>query len=298
MRLVTDYARVRVPATSGNLGPGFDSMGMAHDLWDDVSVTMTTGATHVTILGEGKDDLPRDESHLTVRAMRAALAFVDAPAGGIELVARNGIYQGRGLGSSAAAVVAGILLVRGLIDHPEVLDDATVLELATEFEGHPDNAAPAIYGGATVSWHDGEHWATANVNVAPNVHTTLLVPNEMLPTTTARSVLPEHVPHADAAFNASRSALLTHALANDPKLLFAATADRLHQSYRADAMPQTSAVLGALRDAGWPAVVSGAGPSILVFASLDTQMTRILQAQGFAVVPSRQVRGAYLVDAR
>lgn len=297
MRLVTDYARVRVPATSGNLGPGFDSMGMAHDIWDDVSVTMTTGATRVTILGEGKDELPRDESHLTVRAMRAALAYVDAPAGGIELVARNGISQGKGLGSSAAAVVAGILLVRGLVDHPEYLDDATVLELATEFEGHPDNAAPAIYGGTTVSWHDGENWKTAKLDVAPEVKTTLLVPTEILPTSTARAVLPEQVPHADAAFNASRSALLTHALANDPKLLFAATQDRLHQDYRADSMPHTSAVLCALRDAGWPAVVSGAGPSILVFAKVDAQMTQILQAQGFAVVPSQQVRGAHLVDA-
>lgn len=295
MRFINDHARVRVPATSGNLGPGFDSMGMAHDLWDEVSVTMTMGTTRVTVLGEGHDSLPRDDSHLIVRAMHTALSYVDAPSGGIELVSRNNIPHGKGLGSSAAAVVAGIMLVRGLIDHPEVLDDQTVLEIATDFEGHPDNAAPAIYGGAVVSWHDGERVQATRLDVSPKVKTTLLVPREILPTSEARAALPPTVPHADAAFNAGRTALLVHALANQPELLLAATEDRLHQDYRAEAMSHSSHVLRALRDAGWPAVISGAGPSILVFAEVDDRMAKILGAQGFAVVPSSQVDGARLL---
>lgn len=295
MRIVSDYARVRVPATSGNLGPGFDSMGMAHDLWDDVSVTVTTGATRVTVLGEGKDTVARDETNLVVRAMRAALSYIDAPEAGLELVARNSIPHGKGLGSSAAAVVAGIMLVRGLIDHPEALDDETVLAIATEFEGHPDNAAPAIYGGTTLSWHDGEGYRTVNLEVANSVKTAVLIPEEELPTSKARSVLPADVPHADASFNASRTALLTHALARDPQLLFQATEERLHQNYRADSMPHTAAVHKALREAGWPVVVSGAGPALLVFADVDDRMSKLLQAQGFTTLRSTQVSGAQLL---
>jgi len=143
MRFARATAAVRVPATSGNLGPGFDSMGMAHNLWDEVHVRLTTGATRVVIQGQGRASLPTDESHLIVRAMRRGFQAAGLPEAGIELTCRNGIYQGRGLGSSAAAVVAGLLLVRGLVDHPEEFDDAAVLSLATGFEGHPDNVAPA-----------------------------------------------------------------------------------------------------------------------------------------------------------
>ena len=146
MRFARATAAVRVPATSGNLGPGFDSMGMAHNLWDEVHVRLTTGATRVVIQGQGRASLPTDESHLIVRAMRRGFQAAGLPEAGIELTCRNGIYQGRGLGSSAAAVVAGLLLVRGLVDHPEEFDDAAVLSLATGFEGHPDNAAPALHG--------------------------------------------------------------------------------------------------------------------------------------------------------
>lgn len=295
MRIVSDYARVRVPATSGNLGPGFDSMGMAHDLWDDVSVTVTTGPTRVSVLGEGKDTVARDESNLVVRALQAALDYVQAPGAGFELVARNSIPHGRGLGSSAAAVVAGIMLARELIDKPEALDDATVLELATRFEGHPDNAAPAIYGGATLSWMDADRLHTVQLPVNDEVRTTVLVPDRMLATATARSVLPDVVPHADAAFNSARSALLVHALQHAPHKLFAATEDRLHQNYRADSMPESSALMRALRAAGWPAVVSGAGPSLLIFADVDEQMEAVCAEHGFATIRSRQVGGAHAV---
>ncbi len=351
MRFARATAAVRVPATSGNLGPGFDSMGMAHNLWDEVHVRLTTGATRVVIQGQGRASLPTDESHLIVRAMRRGFQAAGLPEAGIELTCRNGIYQGRGLGSSAAAVVAGLLLVRGLVDHPEEFDDAAVLSLATGFEGHPDNAAPALHGGIVLSWvkddpgraappaepgvgeasgpagaggfahADGSACAkrsthadgpappgeagegspspavgVARIEVAPEVRTTLLVPNAELATREARSVLPSEVPHADAAFTAARAGLLVVALERSPELLFEATRERLHQDYRADSMPQSAEVLRALREAGWPAVISGAGPSILVFDEVDRKTADLLADRGFRALRSGVGRKAHLID--
>lgn len=296
MRIVKDTARVKVPASSGNLGPGFDSMGMAHDVWDEVSATLTTGASRVVILGEGSQTLPKDESHLIVKTMHETLERLGAPTPGVDLVCRNNIPHGKGMGSSAAALTAGVMLVRELLGAPEAFTKEEVLNIVAGYEGHPDNAAPAIYGGVTVSWREGEGYKTAQLPVLKSVKTTLLVPDEVLLTTTARAVLPEKVPLVDAAFNASRSALMVYALTQDPELLFAATEDRLHQQYRAESMAHTAAVLAALREAGWPAIVSGAGPSILVFAEIDPAMANILAQQGFRTVDSQQVQGAHAIE--
>lgn len=277
MSFAADRARVRVPATSGNLGPGFDALGMAHGIWDEVEVRATTGASSVVVEGEGADTLPTGEDHLVVRALRLALAYLDMPQVGVELRARNAIRHGRGLGSSAAAAVAGILLARGLVAgtgadgrpvDASVLPDEEVLALATELEGHPDNAAPAIFGGAVASWLDDTGAHAVSLRVDPALRTTLLVPDETLPTSTARAALPASVPHRDAAFNLGRTALLTVALDRRPDLLLPATEDRLHQDYRANAMPHTAAMLKRLRREGHPAVVSGAGPTVLVFGAL------------------------------
>lgn len=295
MRVMRDSARVKVPASSGNLGPGFDSMGMAHDLWDEVSVRLTTGPTKVVVVGEGHDTVPKDDSHLIVRVIRETLQTLGLPGSGIELVCRNSIPHGRGLGSSAAAVVAGVMLVRELTGAPDSFTKDEVLNLATRFEGHPDNAAPAIFGGATVSWEQNGGFRTAQLAVSRQVRTSVLIPDEVLLTTAARAALPENVPHADAAFNAGRSALLVHALAGHPELLYAATEDRLHQDYRAEAMPHSHAMLQALRKAGWPAVISGAGPSILVFAEIDQRFEQILLKSGFRTLHSRQVEGAHAI---
>ncbi|MCF2706632.1 homoserine kinase [Arcanobacterium haemolyticum] len=296
MRIVRSEARVRVPATSGNLGPGFDSMGMAHPLTDEVAVRLVAGSTRVVVEGEGSGVLPSDDSHLIVKAIRRTLDVAGLPQSGIELTCRNSIPQGRGLGSSAAAVVAGIILVRGLVDEPELINDDVALAIATEFEGHPDNAAPAIYGGAVVSWVD-EHGAKAvPIPVHPSIRTTLLVPDAELLTETARSVLPPAVPHADAAFNAARTALLTLALEHRPDLLLEATADKLHQDYRAASMPATARAVAALREAGWPAVVSGAGPSVLVFDELDPETARILKEQGFRAIPGGPGAGCQVIS--
>ncbi len=265
MRLVCDHVRVRVPATSANLGPGFDCMGLALARYDTIEVRALGGPdVRVRVSGEGAGELPDGEDHLVVRAIRAALDDVGAPQVGLELTCENRIPHGRGLGSSAAAVVAGILAVRMMINEPEALYNTAAFRIATQFEGHPDNAAPAILGGATISWTgpDGPH--ATQLPLHPDVVPVALVPQVRLATRTARGVLPGAVPHADAAFTAGRSALLVQALCHRPELLFDATAEKLHQEYRAQVMPSTWRLVRSLREAGLAAVVSGAGPSVLV----------------------------------
>ena len=311
MRLARDYAHVRVPATSGNLGPGFDCLGMAHDVWDDVEVRLITGQTRVTIEGEGADTLPRDESHLIIATLKRALDVAGIAYGGFDLHCVNAIRQGRGLGSSAAAVVAGLMLARGLVDQPELLSDEVLLTLATEFEGHPDNAAPAIYGGAVVSWtekieedapnkpayvtEEGIVAKAAPISLSSDIETTLLVPDFELATSLARSVLPDEVPHEDASFNVSRTAMLILALQGRTDLLMDATEDRLHQGYRAESMQPSADMLTYLRAEGYPVVVSGAGPSLLVFGALDDNMRRIVATKGFIAIQSQTMRGAYIL---
>ncbi len=265
MRLASDHVRVRVPATSANLGPGFDAMGLALGHFDEVEVwALGSPEVSVEVTGEGAGELPDGEDHLVVRAIRAALDEVGAPQTGLRLRCANTIPHGRGMGSSAAAVVAGILAARMLISEPEALFNTRAFKIASEFEGHPDNAAPAILGGATISWTspDGPH--ATQLPLHEDVTPVVLVPSSRLATVTARGVLPATVPHVDAAFTAGRSALLVQALCHRPNLLFEATEERLHQAYRADVMPDTWRVVTALREAGQAAVVSGAGPSVLV----------------------------------
>ncbi|HEY3436657.1 MAG TPA: homoserine kinase [Actinotalea sp.] len=265
MRLQSDHVRVRVPATSANLGPGFDALGLALAHYDEIEVK-ALGSSEVTVevSGEGSGDLPTGEDHLVVRAIRAALDEVGAPQVGLHLTCLNAIPHGRGMGSSAAAVVGGILAARMLISEPEALDDRTALRLATAFEGHPDNAAPALLGGVTVAWEGPAGPRATVLPVHPDVRPVVLVPSGRCATRTARGVLPATVPHGDAAFTAGRAALLVQALCHRPDLLWDATEDRLHQGYRASVMPATWHLVSALRAAGQAAVVSGAGPSVLV----------------------------------
>ncbi|GCE76318.1 homoserine kinase [Cellulomonas biazotea] len=268
MRLGADHVRVRVPATSANLGPGFDALGVALTLHDELEVrALGTSGVRVEVTGEGAGEVPDDESHLVVQALRAALDHVGAPQTGLHLVCHNRIPHGRGLGSSAAAVVAGIVAARALVAEPESLDDAVALALATQMEGHPDNAAPALLGGATVAWTDAAGGVdAARIAVHPDVVPVAVVPATHLSTKAARGVLPATVPHGDAAFQAGRAALLVEALGRRPDLLLAATEDRLHQQYRRPVMRHSMALVDVLRAAGVPAVVSGAGPTVLALA--------------------------------
>jgi homoserine kinase len=256
--------RVRVPATSANLGPAFDCAGLALTCHDVLEFAVRPSGLSVEISGIGAGELPTDESHLVVRAFRAACAELGWQPTGLSVVADNAIPQGRGMGSSAAAVVAGVVGAWALCPDVEGIDDEAVLRLTTRLEGHPDNVAACLLGGATLSWTEPAGARAVRLDVTAGVHPVVLVPDGTLSTHVARGLLPELVPHDDAAYNAARSALLVHALTRDPSLLFEATDDRLHQRQRAAAMPESIALVDRLRADGLAAAVSGAGPSVLV----------------------------------
>lgn len=270
-------ASVRVPATSANLGPGFDCLGLALDLYDDVAAEVVASGLQIATTGEGAGQLPRDETHLVVRAMRATFDVLGAQPPGLALRGTNRIPHGRGLGSSAAAICAGVLLARALSDDgPRRLDDAAVLALAARIEGHPDNVAPCLFGGLTVAWTDeaGAAATAVRLETVPSLRPVLLVAPFVSSTAQARALLPDVVPFADAAFTAGRCAALVAALTAHPAVLFAATRDRLHQDRRAPAMPATAQLVARLRAEGLPAVVSGAGPTVLVLATSAAEVDR------------------------
>ena len=282
--------RVRVPATSANLGPAFDCAGLALTCHDVLEFAVRPSGLSVGISGVGAGELPTDESHLVVRAFRAACAELGWSPPGLSVVAENTIPQGRGMGSSAAAVVAGIVGAWALCPDVEVIDEDAVLRLATEMEGHPDNVAPCLLGGATLSWTTAEGARAVRIGLDAGVEPVLFVPDGTLSTHVARGLLPDVVPHADAAYNAARAALLVHALSTEPSLLFEATDDRLHQRQRASAMPESLGLVDRLRADGHAAVVSGAGPSVLVLAVSpgdDARQSSLLRftPNGWSVLP-------------
>ncbi len=259
---------VQVPATTANLGPGFDTLGLALAHYDrlDVSVRDEPGAS-VEVHGVGEGEVPTDETNLVVRAIAHTFAAYGQELPGLNVVAHNVIPHGRGMGSSGAAIVSGIMAAKGLLEGTVDIDAEALLSLATEMEGHPDNVAPALFGGLTIAWMTPEGPRHKRLIVHRGVSPLVFVPEQVMSTALARSLQPESVPHEDAVFNLSRSALLIAALIQSPELLLAATEDKLHQSYRAAAMPETNRLIALLREKGFAAVVSGAGPSILVLAS-------------------------------
>jgi homoserine kinase len=263
---VESWVRVVVPATSANLGPGFDSFGLALGIHDTVrGRVVDVPGVRVSVSGEGAGELPDDETHLVASSALAAFDEMGRRPVGLEIECENRIPQARGLGSSSAAIVAGIVLARTLVSREtSKLTVDTALRLATEVEGHPDNVAPCLLGGFTIAWMQPDSGARAvRLVPLPGVHPVVFVPSARGLTAHARAALPQTVPHRDAAANAGRAALLVHALTAAPDLLFAATEDRLHQDYRASGMPETTALVDELRSQGVPAVVSGAGPSVL-----------------------------------
>jgi homoserine kinase len=280
-----DRVSVRVPATSANLGPAFDCAGLALARHDVVEFAVVASGLSVEVGGVGAGELPTDESHLVVRAFRAACDELGWTPPGLRVVARNGIPQGRGMGSSAAAVVAGVQAAWALCPDVDVVDGNAVLRLTTELEGHPDNVAACLLGGLVLSWTGGRGPVADSLQVHDEVLPVVLVPDATLSTSVARGLLPDVVPHADAAFNAGRAALLVHALTGEPALLLEATEDRLHQRQRGPAMPESLALIDLLRDAGHAAVVSGAGPSVLVL----TRRTDGEPAEPAGATPVREV---------
>ncbi len=263
MSFVAGPVTVRTPASSANLGPGFDALGLALSLYDDVTAEVLPLGLEIEVTGEGSEGVPKDDKHLIVRAMHAAFDALGERPSGLRLTCVNAIPHGRGLGSSAAAIVAGISLANALFDG-DGLDGVAAFQLAADLEGHPDNVAAAMFGGLTIAWLDDG--AAQVERLDSSVQVTAFVPPEAVSTEKARGLLPATVPHADAAANAGRAALLVHALTGAPQVLLAATEDRLHQSYRASAMSHSYELMSNLRADGIAATISGAGPTVLAFA--------------------------------
>jgi homoserine kinase len=281
-----------VAASSANLGPGFDSLGLALSLYDEIAVETTESGLSIDVVGEGAGQVPLDSSHLVVRAIERGLQAAGVGAAGLKVVCRNGIPHSRGLGSSAAAVVGGIAVANGLVAQSDStpMSETELVQLASEFEGHPDNASAAVLGGAVVSWTEGEgphaRYSAAPLRLHPDIHLFTAIPEVKSSTAETRVMLPTQVSHVDARFNLSRAALLVVALTERPDLLMEATADRLHQPQRAAAMPASSEYLTILRRSGLAAVLSGAGPAVIAMTTATELPPEALDygaANGFTV---------------
>ncbi|WP_214371090.1 homoserine kinase [Pseudonocardia sp. H11422] len=283
--------RIRVPASSANLGPGFDSLGLALSLYDDLEVSVASDGVRVEVLGEGAGRVPCDDSHLVVRAMRTTWAVLgDAPSG-LRLRCRNAIPHSRGLGSSAAAAVAGAVAAAVLSGRDPELERQVLLQVTAGMEGHADNAAASLLGGFVIAWemqpgsgNNPDRFDAVRLDTHPGIRPVAFVAGVESSTKMTRGLLPDRVPLADAAFTGSRTALSVLAFTQRPDLLLAATEDRLHQSYRRPAYPESADLVDALRAHGVPAAISGAGPTVLALTS-DGAVPGGIDTRGFTVVP-------------
>ena len=267
---------VQVPASSANLGPGFDCFGLALELRDRyIAQVLDEKTLDIDVAGEGAEDVPRDHKNLIIKAMHKGFEFLGGKPNGIALRSLNNIPHNRGLGSSAAAIVGGLALARALVvGAADRMSDADLLTLATEMEGHPDNVSASIYGGATFAWQGEEFAECIKLPISGRISAVAFIPESELATSKARKMLPESIPHEDAVQNSIRTALLTQALTVRPDLLLPATEDFVHQSYRESAMPKSLSLMEKLRSAGVPAFISGAGPTVLAFrldANIDNE---------------------------
>lgn len=283
-----------VSASSANLGPGFDSIGLALRMCDEIVVETTDSGLVVTVDGEGAGQVPLGPEHLVVRAIERGLRAAGVGAPGLAVRCRNDIPHSRGLGSSAAAVVSGLAVVNGLVTQADcpAFSDRELIQLASEFEGHPDNAAAAVLGGAVVSWAEGDGgggppgYFAVPLGLHPGIHLFVAIPEERSSTAETRVLLPAKVSHEDARFNLSRAALLVVALTQRPELLLAATQDVLHQPQRAPAMPATAEYVRLLRYHGVAAALSGAGPALIAIGTepqLPAEAMEYGAANGFVV---------------
>lgn len=279
--------QVQVPATSANLGPGFDSFGLAlamHDRY--VAQILDDAGLDIDVTGEGADEVPRTDKNLLVKAMNKGFDYLGGKPKGIAVRALNVIPHGRGLGSSASAIVGGLCLARALVlTGIDKMSDEKLLQLATDMEGHPDNVSAALYGNAVVAWQEDQHGKeiaqAISLSVDTRIRAIAFIPSTAVATSKARKMLPEMIPHRDAARNSANSALLVHALTLRPDLLFRATEDFLHQSYRSEAMPASFALLIKLRDAGVAAFISGAGPTVLALhTGNESDVAELIRAAG------------------
>ena len=286
--------QVQVPATSANLGPGFDCLGLALNMHDRyMAQVMDEPGVDIDVTGEGADSVPTTDKNLVIKAMYKSFDFLGGRPRGIALRQLNVIPHGRGLGSSAAAIVGGLALARALVlGGNERMSYEDMLNIANEMEGHPDNVSAAIHGGANVAWQESQRGKviaqSLRIEVDPRIGALAFVPATELSTSKARKMLPESIPHQDAVRNSINTAVLVQALQHRPDLLLGATEDYLHQSYRSDAMPQSFALMTKLRKAGVAAFISGAGPTVLVLhTGGDAEAAELERAAGekFQMIP-------------
>jgi len=299
---------VRVPASSANLGPGFDCLGLALGIYDDVTVTtLDRPGVQVSVTGEGAESVPLDHTHLVARAIERGLAHGGAAAVGLEVACVNAIPHSRGVGSSASAVVSGLVAASGLLGAAaetlgaQPLSDGELVQLSAEFEGHPDNAAASVLGGAVVTWTEGSgddtRYSARRLAIDPRIRATAFISHAESSTSQTRGLLPDTVPRRDAVFNLSRTALAVHALTREPELLLAATEDRLHQDYRAQALAPSTDLVADLRAAGFAATISGAGPTVLVLHTADIP-AGLADRDGFTMVETAISDGPTVVADR
>ena len=286
--------QVQVPATSANLGPGFDCLGLALNMHDRyMAQVMDEPGVDIDVTGEGADSVPTTDKNLVIKAMYKSFDFLGGRPRGIALRQLNVIPHGRGLGSSAAAIVGGLALARALVlGGNERMSYEDMLNIANEMEGHPDNVSAAIHGGANVAWQESQRGKviaqSLRIEVDPRIGALAFVPATELSTSKARKMLPESIPHQDAVRNSINTAVLVQALQSRPDLLLGATEDYLHQSYRSDAMPQSFTLMTKLRKAGVASFISGAGPTVLVLhTGGDAEAAELERAAGdkFQMIP-------------
>lgn len=284
--------QVSVPATSANLGPGFDSFGLALEMRDRYAAQILDEATFdVDVSGESSEDVKKDKSHLVIKSMLRGFEFMGQKPRGIALRALNVTPHGRGLGSSSSAIVGGLALARELVlGGDQLMSRDEMMFLAADLEGHPDNVAAAIFGGATISWFENIYGVNTGravgIPVHPEIKAIVFIPPTHLATTKARKLLPENILHRDAVLNSSHTALLTVALSTRPDLLLTATEDFLHQNSRSSAYPKSMALVEKLRSAGAAATISGSGPSVLVLTTATgTEIQEILNTAENGFIP-------------
>lgn len=291
---------VEVPASSANLGPGFDALGVALGLYDTITVTTIESGLELDVTGEGAGEVPEDASHLVAKSVEAGLRAGGVGVPGVRISCHNAIPHSRGLGSSASAAVGGLVAANGLMGG--VLTTEHLVQLSSEFEGHPDNAAASVLGGVVVSWTErtttAVNYRAVRMDIDPAIVATVLVPSVTSSTAQTRGLLPATVPHEDAAFNASRAALMSVALASKPEFLMAATEDKLHQSYRAPALVPTMEWVNRLRERGLAATVSGAGPTVLILGTspLPVDLRDLADSQGWRALDLQIADGARVVS--
>lgn len=268
---------VRVPATTANLGPGFDCMGLALDWWNTITVEIAHRALQVRLRGV-TDDLPADSSNLTVRTMALLFQRAGVTFPALRITMTNRIPMRRGLGSSAAAIIGGLVAANAWMGVPFSQDD--LLAVASGIEGHPDNVSAALFGGLTIAIADGERLCATRVPPPAAWRAVLFVPEQVLETRFARQVLPLQISRADAVYNIGRAAMLTYAfMANDPGCLLVGTQDRLHQPYREPLVAGMRPLLEAACEAGASGVaLSGAGPSVIAFTAAAREAREVAKA--------------------